>query len=87
MENNHNDKLVRLETLLEIMNQKIDELTINYKDLPNRLTKLEVENSQQQKEIDELKQNAKDTKKWIWGIISTIIGGVLLATIKFFIGI
>ena len=65
MENN--DKLVRLETLMEIMNEKIDDLTNTYKDVPNKIAVLEIE-------VAALKKKDEQKTTWIWGLIATMIG-------------
>ena len=65
MENN--DKLIRLETLMEIMNEKIDDLTNTYKDVPNKIAILEVE-------VAALKKKDEQKTAWIWGLIATVIG-------------
>ena len=96
MENNNSDKakiedfeqrLIRMEIILNTLSEKLDDLTNNYKSLPIDVIKLQEENKQQQKEIDELIQKDKDKTKAIWGIVASIAGGFALALIKFFVGI
>lgn len=67
MEDKHNEKLVRLETLMEIMNEKMDELTNTYKEIPNEIAILKVE-------VAALKKKDEEKTKWIWGLIATMIG-------------
>lgn len=52
-----------------------------------QLVKLIEKDAHQQKQIDDLIQKDKDKSKWIYGIIASIIGGLIVATIRFFTGI
>lgn len=63
----NNDKLVRLETLMEIMNKKMDDLSNTYKEIPNEVAILKVE-------VEALKKKDEQKTAWIWGIIATVIG-------------
>lgn len=52
-----------------------------------QLVQLIEKDTNQQKQIDDLIQKDKDKQKWIYGIVASVGGGLILAIIKFFVGL
>lgn len=89
------------ETVVTLLNQKIDQLIEVVTEIKNNLTtvkddirdlQLEMRdiqniNNQQQKEIDEQKQASKSNKAWLMGIASGLIVAVVGALLRAFMGV
>lgn len=81
------ERLARMEIILEMLNNKLDELTLGYKGVPEKLIRLEEENKNQQKEIDELKDKDKTKTGLITGMIISIVTAVIVAIVLHFMGL
>lgn len=80
----------RFEQLLSAVNsikQSLDSQNIRLGDMDRKIILMEQKDIQLEKDITELKSNSAKTKQWILGIVATIIGGTILAAIKFSLGI
>jgi chromosome segregation ATPase len=92
--NSHDIILAKLEErftqLLDIVNSiknSLDNQTTKISELDRKIITLEIESTQRQRDIDSLKAKNEANRKWLMGIAATIIGGVILAGVKFFIGL
>lgn len=80
----------RFEQLLNVVNSiktSLDNQTLRLSELDRKIVVMEQKEIQLEREILELKANSKQTRQWLYGIVATVIGGVILAAIKFGFGI
>lgn len=80
----------RFEQLLNVVNSiktSLDNQTLRLSELDRKIVVMEQKEIQLEREILELKANSKQTRQWLYGIVATVIGGVILAGIKFGFGI
>lgn len=80
----------KLDNLMQAVSDIKDKMDSNNEDITD--IKLELNNfknktEQQQKEIDSLLKNNESNRAWIRGIAATIVGGVALAAILYFVGL
>ena len=77
------ERLAKIEVKIDDIKRfqkKVDEHDI-------QLVQLIEKDANQQKLIEELIQKDKDKGKWLFGIVASIVAGVIVATIRFFVGI
>jgi DNA repair exonuclease SbcCD ATPase subunit len=76
--------------LLEAVNgirSNLSNQTVQIADLDRKILTLELESEQRQKEIDKLKDKHDANRKWILGIVASVVGGVAVAIVKILIGV
>jgi chromosome segregation ATPase len=80
----------RFSQLLDIVTEIKNNLhnqTVKMGEINTKLTKLELSDAQNKKDIEKLNAKHDSNRKMLLGIASTILGGVALAVIKYFMGI
>lgn len=89
-----NEVLVRLETkfeqLLEVVSEikeSINNQTQKLSTLEKDMIILEQKNHENEQRLEELKQNHKQNKAWLYTLSASIISGVVIALIKWLSGI
>lgn len=89
-----NETLVRLETkfeqLLEVVNEikeSINNQNVKLSTLEKDMIVIEQKNHENEKRLEELKQNHKQNKAWLYTLSASIISGVVIALIKWLSGI
>ena len=97
MEERENSKDVIIAKLEEKFSQLLEIVTDIKNNLKNQTAKiseldmeiltLKVESEQRKKDIDKLNSKHEDNKKWLMGIVATLVGGIALAVIKVLIGL
>lgn len=76
--------------LLEAVNEIKNNLaaqTLKISDLDRKILTIEIEGNKRQEDIDKLKNKQDENRRWLMGIIATLIGGVALAVVKILLGI
>lgn len=93
-ENSNDIILAKLEEnfrqLIEAVNEIKESLRnqmVKISDLDREILTLEMRLDQEERDIDKLKEKHDANRKWLLGIVATIIGGLTLAVIKILIGI
>lgn len=89
------------ETTIAIFGEKIDKIIEDLNEIKTKVCRydehihnietkllvLEEKNINKQKEINEIKTNSDNLKRWLFGMGGTVIGGLLLAILKFGFGL
>ena len=76
--------------LLDVVNEIKNNLknqTVRISEIDREVITLKLDNDQRKKDIDKLNDKIEVNKRWLMGIIATIIGGVSLAVVKSVLGI
>lgn len=89
-----NEVLVRLETkfeqLLEVVSEikeSINNQTQKLSTLEKDMIILEQKNHENEQRLEELKQNHKQNKAWLYTLSASILSGLVIAVIKWLSGI
>ena len=89
-----NEVLVRLETkfeqLLEVVSEikeSINNQTQKLSTLEKDMIILEQKNHENEARLEELKQNHKQNKAWLYTLSASILSGLIIAVIKWLSGI
>lgn len=80
----------KLDNLIQAVKEIKEQMNENYEDITDiklELNDFKNKTEQQQKEIDSLLKNNESNRAWIRGLAATIIGGVTVALIIYFIGL
>lgn len=81
------EKFSQLLNVVNDIKNSLTHQTEKISEVDRELMTLKIESKQRQDDIDKLKNKQEDNKKWLMGIIATLIGGVALAVVKILLGI
>ena len=76
--------------LLDVVNERKNSLnnqTVKISELDREIITLKLDSDQRKKDIDKLNDKSETNKRWLMGIVATIVGGLILAVIKSMIGV
>lgn len=80
-------KIDQLLNVVQEIKGNMNNTTNDVSDLKLKINSLENKNDQQQKEIDTLTKKNEANRNWIMGVGASVVGGIVIALIKFFTGI
>ncbi len=78
MEDNLYTQIIERLAKIEVKIDDIKGLQKKVDEHDKEIVSLKEQNNIQQKQIDELRQKEKDNAKWIWGIVASVIGAIIL---------
>lgn len=81
------EKFSQLLNVVNDIKNSLTHQTEKISEVDRELMTLKIESKQRQDDIDKLKNKQEDNRKWLMGIIATLIGGVALAVVKILLGI
>lgn len=81
------EKFSQLLNIVNDIKNSLTHQTEKISEVDRELMTLKIESKQRQDDIDKLKNKQEDNRKWLMGIIATLIGGVALAVVKILLGI
>ena len=76
--------------LLDVVNEiknSLNNQTVKISELDREIITLKLDSDQRKKDIDKLNDKSETNKRWLMGIVATIVGGLILAVIKSMIGV
>lgn len=89
-----NETLVRLETKFEQLLEIVQDIRFSLNNQTEKIAQmekdviiLEQKNHENEQRLEELKQNHKQNKAWLYTLSASIISGVVIAMIKWLSGI
>lgn len=81
------EKFSQLLNVVNDIKNSLTHQTEKISEVDRELVTLQIESKQRQQDIDKLKEKQEANKRWILGIVGTIVGGLLLAVLKVLIGL
>lgn len=81
------EKFSQLLNVVNDIKNSLTHQTEKISEVDRELMTLKIESKQRQDDIDKLKNKQEDNRKWLMGIIATLIGGIALAVVKILLGI
>lgn len=81
------EKFSQLLNVVNDIKNSLTHQTEKISEVDRELVTLQIESKQRQQDIDKLKEKQEANKRWILGIIGTIVGGLLLAILKVLVGL
>lgn len=81
------EKFSQLLNVVNDIKNSLTHQTEKISEVDRELVTLQIESKQRQQDIDKLKEKQDANKRWILGIIGTIVGGLLLAILKVLVGL
>lgn len=87
MEDNLYTQIIERLAKIEVKIDDIKGLQTKVDEHDKLLVSLVEKDTHQQNQINDLIQKDKDKTKWIYGIVASVVGGIIVAILKSFAGI